>query len=78
MNSMNQWREPIIIARLLRGKLWASVEEAKKNGASRIGDRSLPVLPTDSAGDSAQITALCYRLYPFPMDSNLRVITERQ
>lgn len=47
--------------------------------ALTIGIGNIEVCPlADSAGDSAQITALCYRLYPFPMDSNLRVITERQ
>lgn len=62
--------------RVKAGKLWASVEEVKKTEPVESAIEVCPL--ADSAGDSAQITALCYRLYPFPMDSNLRVITERQ
>lgn len=57
------------------GAAW-SARPRPRARPSGIGNRSS--LLADSAGDWVQITALCYRLYPFPMDSNLRVITERQ
>lgn len=92
MNSMNK-RGPMAGAIIIARQGWCARARARESGKimgeRRGGEKTCarafesaiqkfccPL--ADSAGDSAQITALCYRLYPFPMDSNLRVITERQ